>query len=162
MTDDPYRPLKNAFGRFATGIGVATCVDRNGKFVAITINSFTSVSLEPPLVLWCIENKASSYPAFAEADSYAVSILGAEQQPASDRFARFGSTPLSPDEVEIFETGAPLLKNRLAGFDCRITRRHAAGDHHILVGEVVHFSSRDGAPLVYFASRYVEGLETEA
>ncbi len=156
---DKYRPLKDAFGRFATGIGLAACRDTDGSFAALTINSFTSVSLDPALVLWCIETRASAYPAFMAADSYAVSILRADQQAYSERFARYQPNPLSADEVEIWQTGAPVLKNRLAGFDCKISARHKAGDHVIMVGEVVRFDSTNNAPLIYFASNYHKGAK---
>ncbi len=156
---DKYRPLKDAFGRFATGIGVAACRDADGAISALTINSFTSVSLEPPLVLWCLENRASAYSAFMAAQSYGVSFLRADQQDVSDRYASF--LPGGPKEAdfETWQTGAPILKQRLAGFDCKITARHDAGDHVILVGEVVRFDSASGAPLIYYASTYIPGTE---
>ena len=156
---DKFRPLKNAFGRFATGIGVAACSNENGGFTAMTINSFTSVSLEPPLVLWCIERNAMAAPAFLAAASYSVSILSAEQRSMSDRFARYGLDPMKDDEVDLGPSGAPLLKGRIAGFDCAVASRHTAGDHIILVGEVTHFDSADGAPLIYFASNYFSNPE---
>ena len=152
---DKYRPLKNAFGRFATGIGVAACRSEAGEIAAMTINSFTSVSLEPPLVLWCLENRASSYSAFMGSESYAVSILRGDQQAASKRFAHF--LPIGPheEEFESWKTGAPILKERLAGFDCKVVARHDAGDHVILVGKVVKFDSVEGSPLIYYASNYL-------
>lgn len=156
---DPYRPLKDAFGRFATGVTVAGCRGPDGAPVLMTVNSFTSVSLEPALVLWCIESKASSFSAFMAADAYSISILHAGQQIVSDRYARFGSEPLRPEEVESWATGAPILKDRLAAFDCRVVDRHKAGDHVILIAEVVEFEARDGSPLIYFASRYAQGPE---
>lgn len=152
---DKYRPLKNAFGRFATGIAVAACRGENLGVTAITINSFTSVSLEPPLVLWCLETRASSYSAFMAAGAYGVSILRADQQSVSQRFAHFVPNGPRDDEFESWTTGAPILKQRLAGFDCRIVARHEAGDHVILVGEVVRFDSFTGAPLLYYASNYI-------
>ncbi len=158
MTDQ-YRPLKDAFGRFATGIGIAACKKRDGGYSVITINSFTSVSLNPPLVLWCIDKSASVYPDFSAADSYSISILSAQQKEMSERFARYDPMALTGDEIDLWETGAPLLKNRIAGFDCKITMRHAAGDHDILIGEVIRFDSANGAPLVYFASNYHPGVE---
>lgn len=158
---DPYRPLKNAFGRFATGVAVAACANARGGYTAITVNSFTSVSLEPPLVLWCLETRASSFPDFFGAPSYAVSILTAAQQPMSERFARHHPEPLAPHEIELWLTGAPVLAERLAGFDCRVVDRHRSGDHVILVGAVVQFDSFDGAPLTYFASRYGKGPSTD-
>lgn len=156
---DAFRPLKDAFGRFATGIGVASCIGENGERIAMTINSFASVSLEPPLVLWCIEKRASCYSAFMAADAYAVTILRASQQAQSDRFAGYKPDPLQPEEYETWETGAPVLSKRLAGFDCRVAARHQAGDHVILVGEVLKFDHREGHPLMYFASNYLKGPE---
>jgi len=154
---DKYRPLKDAFGRFATGIAVAACRGPDKSISAITINSFTSVSLEPPLVLWCLENRSSTYSAFISAESYGVSILNAGQKDASQRFARFVPDGPQEEEFEGLVTGAPILKERLAGFDCRIVSRHEAGDHVVLVGEVVKFDSCDGQPLIYFASNYYPG-----
>lgn len=157
---DKYRALKNAFGRFATGIGVASCRDADGTLRAITINSFTSVSLEPALVLWCLENRASTYSAFMQAPAYGVSILRADQQVLSDRYAGFLKNGVLEDDFEPAPSGgALLLKGRLAGFDCRVAARHDAGDHVILVGEVTGFDSSEGEPLVYFASRYIHGTE---
>lgn len=154
---DKYRPLKDAFGCFATGIAVASCRDGENALTAMTVNSFTSVSLEPPLVLWCLENRASSYSAFMAAQTYGISILRADQQEASTRFARFLPDGPAEEEFETVGDGAPLLRERLAGFDCRIVGRHDAGDHVILVGQVTHFDSIDGAPLIYYASNYMPG-----
>lgn len=158
---DPYRPLKNALGRFATGVAVAACANARGGYTAITVNSFTSVSLEPALVLWCIETKATTFDDFAGASSYSISILDGAQQAISERFARHNPEPLQPHEYELWLTGAPVLVQRLAAFDCRIVDRHQSGDHVILVGEVVQFDSSEGAPLLYFASRYAKGPSTE-
>jgi flavin reductase (DIM6/NTAB) family NADH-FMN oxidoreductase RutF len=154
---DKYRPLKDAFGRFATGIAIATCRGREGRLTALTINSFTSVSLAPSLVLWCIENRAAAFADFMAAESYGVSVLHSDQQSFSERFAHFQDNGLKEDEVEFWSTGAPILKDRLAGFDCRITARHKAGDHVILIGEVVRYDSMQGDPLVYYASNYYKG-----
>lgn len=157
MTDQ-FRPLKDAFGRFTTGIGVVSCVKEDGGYALLTINSFASVSLSPSLVLWCIEQRASAFPAFMAADSYAVSILRADQRDLSDRFAGYDYEAPKDSEIDIATTGAPLLKGRLAGFDCTVSARHKAGDHVIMLGEVVHFDSSPGEPLVYFSSDYHEGL----
>jgi len=159
--NDPYRPLKDAFGRFATGVTLAGCVGPDGAPVLITVNSFTSVSLAPALVLWCIERKAMKFPAFMASDSYSINILRADQQALSERFASHAPPPLRADEYEAWVTGAPVLKDCLAAFDCRIVNRHAAGDHVILVAEVARFASQSGRPLVYFASNYASGPEAE-
>lgn len=158
---DPYRPLKNAFGRFSTGVAVAACANPRGGFTAITVNSFTSVSLEPPLVLWCIETRASTFPDFSASPSYSISVLSENQQAVSERFASHTPAPLAANEYEIWKTGSPILKERLAGFDCVIADRHRSGDHVILVAKVVEFDSRSGAPLTYYASRYGKGPDTD-
>lgn len=167
VNQDPFRPLKNAFGRFATGVAIAACArgtsearDGGGDFVAITINSFVSVSLHPPLILWCIENRASTFADFARAAHYSVSVLDAGQRELADRFARHEPRPLRAEEVETLVSGAPLIRERLAGFDCRVVDRHRSGDHVILVGEVLKFDSRDGAPLLYYASKYATGPQS--
>jgi flavin reductase (DIM6/NTAB) family NADH-FMN oxidoreductase RutF len=154
---DPFRPLKDALGRFATGVAVAGCANARGGVTAITINSFASVSLEPPLVLWCIENKASTFADFAAAAAYSISILNDRQQGVSERFARHNPKPLSPEEYVVWKSGAPILNERLAAFDCEIVDRHRSGDHVILVGKILQFDSLPGLPLLYFASRYSKG-----
>jgi len=161
MTIDPFRPLKNAFGRFATGVTVAACKNPDGAFTTITVNSFASVSLEPPLVLWCIDRQASSFEAFVAAQTYSISVLHDGQEAVSSRFAQRRPQKLAENEYEIWETGAPILKERLAGFDCKIIGRHRSGDHMILVGEVLRFDARPGAPLLYFASNYAKGPEAK-
>lgn len=158
---DPFRPIKNAFGRFATGVTVVSCLDKSNRPVAITVNSFTSVSLDPPLVLWCLETRASTFESFVSAENYAVSILRAGDADVSNRFAAQPSVPLKPEETDTWISGAPLLKNRLAGFDCKVVDRHRSGDHVILVGNVLKFDSNTGAPLLYFASDYADGPEVK-
>lgn len=158
---DPFRPLKNAFGRFATGVTLAGCRDGAGRPVLLTVNSFTSVSLEPPLVLWCIERKASAFLAFVAADGYSINILTASQRALSDQFAAHAPAPPPADRMETWITGAPILKERLAAFDCKVRDRHDAGDHVILIAEVVRFDSAPGRPLLYFASDYAEGPEAD-
>ncbi len=157
---DPFRPLKDALGRFATGVAIVACVNPRGGVTAITINSFASVSLDPPLVLWCIENKASTFADFSATTDFSISILNDRQRSVSERFAGHDPRPLAADEYVTWETGAPILNERLAGFDCRIVDRRPAGDHVILVGEVLRFDSFAGAPLLYFASQYGVGPRT--
>lgn len=153
MTDQ-YRLLKNALGRFATGVTVISCKTESGDYYGMTVNSFASVSLEPPLVLWCIRKCASVYSQFINAGSFAASVLSADQQALSERFAGRDPKPFSPHEIDIFQTGAPLLKARLAGFDCIVREHYQGGDHTIIIGEVAAFDSLSGSPLIYFASNY--------
>lgn len=151
---DP-RTLRDALGCFATGVTVVTCLDPQGRPSGLTANSFTSVSLDPPLLLVCIDKKSASAAALCGADHFAVNVLQTLQQPESMRFAtrmadRFGETQWSPGEF-----GAPVLKDSLGVFECRGHAVHEGGDHHLLVGEVVR-ASFDAAldPLLYFRGSY--------
>jgi flavin reductase (DIM6/NTAB) family NADH-FMN oxidoreductase RutF len=154
---DPYRPLKNAFARYTTGVTVVSCLDPSGRALGITVNSFTSVSLEPALVSWCLDDRTSVADAFLNADHYAVSVLAADQEAQSQRFATPDNHAFAEGEGERFATGAPLLEGRIAGFDCRLADRFRVGDHTMLIGEVVHFDSREAAPLVYVGRGYSQG-----
>lgn len=149
------RTLRDALGSFATGVTVVTCVDESGHPFGLTVNSFTSVSLDPPLLLVCIAKRARCAPALAKASHFAVNVLQTGQQPASIRFStrdedRFGATPWSTGE-----TGAPLLMDSLAVFECERNAIHDGGDHDLLVGKVLR-ASFDPAmdPLLYFRGRY--------
>ena len=149
------RTLRDALGSFATGVTVVTCLDSGGRPLGLTVNSFTSVSLEPPLLLVCIAKRARCAPVLAEAPHFAVNVLQTGQQPASIRFAardedRFGTTPWTSGE-----TGAPLLMESLAVFECERHALYDGGDHDILLGRVLqaNFDSRMD-PLLFFRGRY--------
>ena len=151
---DP-RTLRDALGCFATGVTVVTCVDEHGGPAGLTVNSFTSVSLDPPLLLVCVHKMASSAPALIGASHFAVNVLQTGQQPASITFSqrvenRFGDTPWSCGEA-----GAPILKDSLSVFECERFAVYDGGDHHILVGQVVK-ASFDASldPLLSFRGRY--------
>lgn len=149
------RTLRDAMGCFATGITIVTAIAPDGTPFGLTANSFTSLSLEPPLLLVCIANTAGSAPVLREAGHFGVNVLQIGQQPASNRFAgrgedRFAATAWGPGE-----TGVPLLDGSLVSFECRRHAVHAGGDHFILVGEVVRaqFEPRRD-PLLYFRGKY--------
>jgi len=151
---DP-RTLRDAMGCFATGITIVTALDAAGAPVGLTANSFTSVSLDPPLLLVCIANTAGTAPALREAHHFGVNVLQIGQQPTSNRFAakgedRFAGQPWAPGQ-----TGVPLLGSSLVSFECQRESLHEAGDHFILVGRVVRAQfepHRD--PLLYFRGKY--------
>ena len=151
---DP-RTLRDALGCFATGVTVVTCLDPAGEPVGLTANSFTSVSLDPPLLLVCIGKQAASAKAMTAASHFAVNVLQTGQQPASIRFAtrhedRFGPNDWSPGEY-----GAPVLEKSLGVFECEMHAIHDGGDHHMVIGRVVK-ARFDGAldPLLYFRGSY--------
>ena len=149
------RTLRDALGCFATGVTVVTCVDAEQRPFGLTVNSFTSVSLDPPLLLVCIAKRARCAAALANAPHFAVNVLQTGQQPASISFStrdedRFGKTPWS-----IGETGAPLLMESLCVFECERHAIHDGGDHHMLTGRVMRASFDPNIdPLLYFRGRY--------
>jgi len=149
------RTLRDALGCFATGVTVVTTRDAGGGPVGLTANSFTSVSLDPPLLLVCLAKSASTLPAFEAAESFAVNVLHIGQQPVSGRFASRGEDRFALTPWETWDTGAPIVEHCLASFDCIAHARHDAGDHVILVGRVqrVRFEPRRD-PLLYFRGKY--------
>ena len=151
---DP-RTLRDALGCFATGVTVVTCLDGDGAPVGLTVNSFTSVSLDPPLLLVCIDRKAASAAALASASHFAVNVLQTGQQPASIRFSTRHEDRFGPNDWSAGELGAPVLKASLSVFECEAHAVHEGGDHHILLGKVIK-ATFDAAldPLLYFRGRY--------
>jgi flavin reductase (DIM6/NTAB) family NADH-FMN oxidoreductase RutF len=149
------RTLRDALGCFATGVTVVTCHGESGEPAGLTVNSFTSVSLDPPLLLVCVRKDAASAGPLTTAANFAVNVLQTGQQPASIRFStrdedRFGATPWS-----LGESGAPILKDSLGVFECERFAVHDGGDHHMLIGRVVKASFDAGLdPLLYFRGSY--------
>ncbi len=149
------RTLRDAMGCFATGVTVVTTQDENGDPVGLTANSFTSVSLDPPLLLVCIANSATSLNALETAGHFAVNVLHIGQQQTSNLFARPGEDRFSQTPWVEGEKGAPLLEGALANYECARHAVHDGGDHIILVGRVerARFDSRRD-PLLYFRGKY--------
>lgn len=146
--------LRRALGGFATGVTVTTALGPDGRPAGFTANSFTSVSLEPPLVLVCLGRGAASYPVFAEAGSFAVNVLSADQQEVARVFATRGADKFASVAWGPRETGAPVFRGVAAWFECRMRERIDAGDHVIVIGEVVGFGRGTAAPLVYCGGRF--------
>ncbi|KZD03238.1 flavin reductase family protein [Oceanibaculum pacificum] len=157
---DPFL-FRQALGRFATGIAVATTLDAADSPVGITVNSLSSVSLTPPLILFCIDRTAAAYPAFAAAGGFAINILAADQQALSVQFSLPHDAEIVPDRWEAtswrqWTTGAPILDGCVAVLECRRYAAYDGGDHIILVGEVMQASKapEEEAPLLYFQGGY--------
>ena len=149
------RAFRQALGSFPTGVAVITAISGARKPIGITVNSFTSVSLEPPMVLWCLERKSDRYDAFAKSECFTISVLGTAHEDVSARLAKQGSHNL--DGIELIETelGPPALADALAFFECAKEAVHEGGDHGILLGRVLRFARRDaGEPLVFFRGKY--------
>jgi 3-hydroxy-9,10-secoandrosta-1,3,5(10)-triene-9,17-dione monooxygenase reductase component len=153
------RAFRNALGAFTTGVTVVTTCDAAGRDVGLTVNSFNSVSLEPPLVLWSLARSSGSLPAFLQAEHFAVHILAADQEPMSNRFAQRGADKFTGIELARGEGGVPLLPGCSARFRCRTAFRHEGGDHEIFVGEVLGFEAFERAPLVFHKGGYAVAVK---
>lgn len=149
------RHFRNALAQFATGVTVVTTRAESGEFIGLTATSFNSVSLAPPLVLWSLDNKARSVPAFQSCSHYVINVLAAHQAGLADRFARRMENRFEGVEFELSATGLPILKGAAAWFECRNKSRYPEGDHVILVGEVEHCDVQPQPALVFHSGKFV-------
>jgi flavin reductase (DIM6/NTAB) family NADH-FMN oxidoreductase RutF len=148
------RDFRGALGQFATGVTVVTTLGVDGRKVGMTANSFTSVSMEPPLVLWCPSKRAPSLADFEESTHFAINILASDQHVLSRQFATPSTDKFAGAETSEGIAGIPLLDGAVATFQCRTVSRHDAGDHVIYVGEVEKYQNAGGDPLVFHAGKY--------
>ncbi|HET7335973.1 MAG TPA: flavin reductase family protein [Rhizomicrobium sp.] len=149
------KAFRQALGSFPTGVAVVTATPDDGHPMGITVNSFSSVSLDPPLILWCMAAKSDRYDVFTKAPGFTISLLGTAHEAVSSRLAKQGAHSL--DGIDLIETelGPPALCDALAYFECARYAVHEAGDHTILIGRVLRFAKREaGEPLVFFRGRY--------
>jgi flavin reductase (DIM6/NTAB) family NADH-FMN oxidoreductase RutF len=149
------REFRNALGSFATGIVVVTA-GQAGQERGITVNSFTSVSLDPPLVLWCIAKSSRRYEAFTKTGKFTVSVLGKSGRAVAEAVASSPDGSLGAVETETLGAGPPAIAGALAAFGCRQEALHDGGDHVVIVGRVEAMRYGDGAPLVFFRGSYAE------
>ncbi|WP_394270606.1 flavin reductase family protein [Qipengyuania sp.] len=146
--------FRSALGSFVTGVTIVTVRNPAGEPMGLTANSFNSVSLDPPMVLWSLSLRSRSLADFRVADSWAVHVLAADQQEMSDRFASPDIDRFSGLEVRDGPEGAPLIEGCAARFGCRARFEYEGGDHAIFLGEVIDFHRRETEPLIYHAGRY--------
>ncbi len=146
--------FRRVLGRFAAGVTVVTTVDDARRPYGLTATAFTSVSLEPPLVLVCVDKQSESYPHFHTSGVFAVNFLGAEDEPVSRHFAVSGGDKFKDVRFRHGVTGAPVLAESLAYLECRIVEILAGGDHTIFLGQVEAADARDGEPLLYYCGAY--------
>lgn len=147
-------PLRQALGRFATGVTIVSCCDADGAFVGLTVNSFNTVSLRPPLVLWSLRSESANLAAFMAARYFAVNVLAESQIELSRRFAarvadKFAAGVWTPGAY-----GAPVLAGCAAVFECETASEQLAGDHHLFIGRVLACTETDLAPLLFAAGTY--------
>jgi flavin reductase (DIM6/NTAB) family NADH-FMN oxidoreductase RutF len=152
--DSLARAFRLALGRFVTGITVVTTVAADGRDIGMTVNSFNSVSLDPPLILWSIDRAGSMYDAFAKAERFAVNVLGADQKELARRFAGLPAERFDGVAIDRGIGGVPLLQGCIACFECSTRHRYSGGDHLILVGAVERFAQSPGQELLYFGGQY--------
>lgn len=148
--------FRRALGCFATGVAVVTALEKDGSKAGITINSFNSVSLKPPLVLWSVAQESSSFETFAEAEYFAVNVLAMDQREMCDRFAGRGTNKFDGLNCGEGVGGVPILPAFSAVFECRTEHRYEGGDHIILVGRVLNFEDRKTDPLIFYRGHFIE------
>ena len=149
------RIFRDALGSFATGICVVSAVPRQGAPIGMTINSFSSVSLEPPLILWSIQNVSECFGVFGTTDEFAISVLSQDQEALSQRYASKAEHELLEEHYKSGPAGMPVIRDALTSFECKVWARYPGGDHLIIVGEVVNVNAEHaGMPLLFHQGRY--------
>lgn len=147
--------FRSALGMFATGVTIVSARTPSGDLIGLTANSFNSVSLDPPLVLWSLARAAASLAAFSTGSHYAINILAADQKALAERFATRGANRWEGVEFTLGAGSAPLIAGAAASFECFNRSRYEEGDHVIFVGEVEHCTWRtDASPLLFHGGRF--------
>jgi 3-hydroxy-9,10-secoandrosta-1,3,5(10)-triene-9,17-dione monooxygenase reductase component len=154
------KEFRKALGSFTTGVTIVTTRADDGKDHGLTANSFNSVSLDPPMVLWSLGRTSSSLSVFLEADRFAVHVLAVDQEDLSNQFSRSGTDKFANCTVGRGAGHVPLLDGCVARFECRVAHRYEGGDHVIFVGEVRRFDTFDRAPLVFHSGSYGRVVKT--
>ena len=148
------KEFRRVLGHFATGVTVVTMRKRSGKYWGFTVNSFTSVSLDPPLVLVCVDQASESSQAMSEAEYFAVNFLSEDQQEISRRFALKSADRFADLSFREGKHGSPLLEGCLGFAECRKVATHAHGDHRVVIGEVREAHAGGGHPLLFYGGSY--------
>lgn len=153
--------FRRALGSFATGVTIITTRMQDGTKLGLTVNSFNSVSLNPPLVLWSLAHTSRNLDAFRAAPNWAVHVLAADQDELSGRFARSGGDKFAGVDIETGMAEVPLLRGCSARFQCRTAFQYEGGDHVIFVGEVLSFDRSEVPPLVFHGGRYAHATQRD-
>ncbi|MQY51377.1 flavin reductase family protein [Rhodocyclus tenuis] len=155
VADFDSRAFRHALGRFTTGVTIVTARGADGQPIGLTVNSFNSVSLDPPLVVWSLSANSPRLADFVAASHFAVNVLAVDQQALSDRFAGRDPERFAGLEPRQGLGGAPLFDGCCAWFECANEIRHEGGDHLVFIGRVERFATGDAhVPLVFHAGRY--------
>ncbi len=151
VTSEEFRA---ALSRFPSGVTVVTTCDAEGRFHGITVSAFSSLSLDPPRVLVCIEKTTGSHFALERSGSFIVNMLSSDQRDLSERFASTRDDKFEGVDIEVGIDGIPLILGCIAALECRVTSSFDGGDHSIFVGEVEKAAVSDGDPILYFRGDY--------
>lgn len=146
--------LRKALGRFVTGVTIVTTIDQSGERYGVTANSYNSVSLDPPLILWSLARSSRSMPAFEQCKHFAVHILGAHQEDLAIRFATRGENKFAGIATRSALGGVPLFDDCIAHFECSVENKVAGGDHLVFLGRVHAFETSDQEPLLFHGGRF--------
>jgi len=146
--------LRRVMGHFPTGVTVVTTISKAGKLYGLTANSFTSVSLVPPLLLVCVDKRAESYPCFEESKCFTVNFLAEDQEDLSRRFATTGVDKFEGVGYRMGANQAPILNGVLAYLECKVVGAYEGGDHTIYVGEIEQADTREAKPLLFYRGGY--------
>ena len=152
--------FKKIMGQYPTGVTIVTTMDENKNPVGLTVNSFASVSIDPLMVLWCIDKRSSALNAFLQGGKYAVHTLAVDQAEACWAFAGKEKDRFSKVQWETSSNGLPIIKDSLGIFECKTINKIDAGDHFILLGEVIDLSVNEKEPLLYY-NRNVAGIPAD-
>lgn len=153
MAIDP-RELRNAMGLFATGVTIITTKDATGKPFGLTANAFSSLSLDPPLLLVCIDKKVDCYACFDESKVFVVNFLARNQEDLSTRFATKGIEKFEGVSYTLGSLGVPLLDGALAHLECKVAACYEGGDHTIYTGEIQSMATSEAEPLLFYQGKY--------
>lgn len=154
---DP-QDFRTAWGNFATGVSVVTCIQSDGHIHGMTANGIASVSLDPLLVLVCVGHNRNSYPLIKDSGRFCINILNEDQKPVAEYYAKppEAREKEPPASFRMAETGAAIVKGSLASMDCRVVEEHRAGDHTIFIGEVDEIENGDGQPLLFYGGKFAQ------
>lgn len=151
--------LRRAFGRFGTGVTIVTTLAEDGAKVGVTVNSFNTVSLEPPIVLWSLASKSPSLSSFRASKRFVVNVLSQEQISLARRFSQPVPDKFAGVACHAGRAGLPVLTGCAATFDCRIEQAQEMGDHVLFLGRVEHYDHWEDAPLLYLGGQYVRAID---
>lgn len=160
--DEDHRQLRHALGRFATGVTILSTCTPDGKQEGMTVNAFSALSLDPPMVLWSVRQQTASFAGFARSSHFAVSILGAAQAHLSRHFSRPAADKFADIAHEAGLGGCPLICGAIATFECSVAQRIPMGDHMIVIGTIERYGMTDGDPLVFSAGQYWQTAALDA